>query len=59
MIGEDLIDDDEIEYDESEEDLSDIDDTELLKRLEAKYGKISDKASDEDNDEASWTSNCI
>ena len=48
--GED-IDEDDIEYEEEESDLSDIDDTELLKRLEEKYGKISDKSS-EDND---WT----
>jgi hypothetical protein len=46
------MDEDDIYEGESEE-ISDVDDEELLKRLEAKYGKISDKSS-EDND---WTSN--
>jgi hypothetical protein len=53
LIGEDL--DEELDYDESEEDLSELDDTELMKRLEAKYGKIDDRSADEDD--ASWTSN--
>ena len=46
------------EEDEIEEDISDIDDDDLMKRLEAKYGKIDDKnnKSDDDADE-SWTSN--
>lgn len=46
---------DDIEYDEecdSEE--LDVDDDELLKRLEAKYGKLESK-NDED-DEETWTS---
>lgn len=51
-----MIDEEEYDYDESEEDLSDVDDDELLKRLEAKYGKISDKANEEETDDASWTS---
>jgi aspartate beta-hydroxylase len=59
-----LIDDEEIDYDEedeeelgSEEEVSDIDDTDLMKRLEAKYGRISGENSEEDEDpDASWTS---
>ncbi|KAG5677234.1 hypothetical protein PVAND_007009 [Polypedilum vanderplanki] len=54
--GEDLLDEEEeLDYDDSEEDLSEIDDTELLKRLEAKYGKIDNKQSADDEDDASWT----
>jgi hypothetical protein len=57
FVGEELIDEDDINYDESDENLSDIDDSELLKRLEAKYGKIEDeKAENEEHDDASWTS---
>lgn len=42
---------------ESEVDLSDIDDDELLKRLEAKYGKLDDKGDDdEDEGDEAWTS---
>lgn len=42
---------------ESEE-ISDIDDDDLMKRLEAKYGKISGQNSeDEEDPDASWTSN--
>lgn len=52
-LGEEFIDEDDIDYGEESEEISDVDDEELLKRLEAKYGKISDKSS-EDND---WTSN--
>jgi hypothetical protein len=52
-----LIDEEECDYDESEE-LSDIDDADLLKRLEAKYGSIKDKPSD-DEDEGTWTSNLM
>lgn len=60
-IDEELIDDEEVDYEdemESEEDLSDIDDDDLMKRLEAKYGKISGENSDEEDEpDASWTSN--
>jgi hypothetical protein len=61
-----LIDEEEIDYDEEEElasdeeeeDLgSDIDDTDLMKRLEAKYGKISGENSEDDDDPDAWTSN--
>lgn len=42
---------------ESEE-ISDIDDDDLMKRLEAKYGRISGQNSEEEEDpDASWTSN--
>lgn len=64
---EELIDEEEIEYDEElgeeeeeleSEEISEIDDTDLMKRLEAKYGKISGENSDEDEDpDGSWTSN--
>lgn len=49
----------EIDYSnelESEE-ISDIDDTELMKRLEAKYGKISGENSEDEDDPDAWTSN--
>jgi len=37
--------------------MSDIDDDDLMKRLEAKYGRISDKNSDEsDAPDETWTS---
>lgn len=59
---EELIDEEEIDYDEEEElesdEGSDIDDDDLMKRLEAKYGKISgENSEDEDDPDASWTSN--
>lgn len=61
---EELIDEEEIDYDDEEElgsdeeEVSDIDDTDLMKRLEAKYGKISgENSEDEDDPDASWTSN--
>lgn len=62
---EELIDEEEIDYDdeedlgsEEEEEVSDIDDTDLMKRLEAKYGKISGENSEDDDDpDADWTSN--
>lgn len=63
LIDEEVVDGEEIDYEdeeslESEEDLSDIDDDDLMKRLEAKYGKISGENSEDDEDpEASWTSN--
>lgn len=61
-------DDEELDYGEEEEeelgseemsDIEDVDDSELLKRLEAKYGKISGENSDEvdEDPEGSWTSN--
>lgn len=49
----------EDEEEEEEEDInSELDDTDLMKRLEAKYGKISGDVSseDEDPDYQSWTS---
>lgn len=54
----DELDEEDIEYDDSEE-ISDVDDTDLLKRLEEKYGRIDsgDKSNEEENDDASWTSN--
>lgn len=57
-----LFPDDDIELEEdeieSETNLSEIDDTELMVRLEAKYGKITGDMSseDEDPDYQSWTS---
>lgn len=55
-----MIDEEEIDYDDeelgSEEEVSDIDDTDLMKRLEDKYGKISGESEDEDDPDA-WTSN--
>lgn len=57
---EELDDDDEDEEHGSEEELSDVDDTDLMKRLESKYGKLPDaRDSDEDGgaDDKSWTSN--
>lgn len=59
---EELIEDDYEDEMESEE-ISDVDNDDLMKRLEAKYGKISEQNSDqeqepEDEDpDASWTSN--
>ena len=55
-----MIDEEEIDYDDeeelgSEEEVSDIDDTDLMKRLEDKYGKISGESDDEDDPDA-WTS---
>lgn len=49
-IDDDLLDD---------EDISDVDDTELMNRLEAKYGRLPAKEyeSDEDPDEPTWTRN--
>jgi hypothetical protein len=59
QTGDELMDEDDFDYEPSDEDLSDIDDSELLKRLEAKYGKISDKSNEEENDDGSWTSKCL
>ena len=57
------MDEDDLDYEQSDdEDLSDIDDSDLLNRLEAKYGKISsnnDKSNEEENDDSSWTSKCF
>lgn len=49
---------DEEEYEEEEAELSDVDDYDLMKRLEEKYGKIKEPThhSDEDEDDPSWTS---
>lgn len=62
MTDEELVDEEEIDYEdeemESEEELSDIDDDDLMKRLEAKYGKISgENSEDEDDPDGTWTSN--
>lgn len=56
---EELIDEEEIDYEDEvdSEDLSDIDDDDLMKRLEAKYGKISGENSEDDDDPEAWTSN--
>lgn len=60
LSDEELIDDDYEDEIESEE-ISDVDDDDLMKRLEAKYGKISGENSEDEPDEedpdASWTSN--
>lgn len=52
-------DDDDEEDDEEGQDVSDVDDTELMNRLEAKYGKLPAKEfeSDEDPDDPTWTRN--
>lgn len=59
--AEDEVDpDDEGELDEDEEELSEeIDDSELMLRLDAKYGKLPPREyeSDEDSEDASWTRN--
>lgn len=58
---EELDDDDEDEEHVSEEELSDVDDTDLMKRLETKYGKLPDTSHSDDDgvadDDKSWTSN--
>lgn len=58
MMDEEEIDyDDEEELGSEEEEVSDIDDTDLMKRLEAKYGKISGENSEDEDDPDAWTSN--
>jgi hypothetical protein len=53
-----MLDEEEIEYEEDSEDLSEVDDDDLMKRLEAKYGKISgENSEDEEDPDGSWTSN--
>ncbi|XP_075165244.1 aspartyl beta-hydroxylase isoform X1 [Haematobia irritans] len=56
---DDLIDDDDEDDEEEDEEMSDIDDTELMNRLEAKYGKLPAKEyeSDEDPEDPTWTRN--
>lgn len=48
---------------EEEEEISDVDDTELMKRLEAKYGKLpktyEDEPSDNEEEDPTWTSNFL
>lgn len=58
LDDEDLLDDDDESVEEGE-DASDVDDTELMKRLEAKYGKLpaNEYESDEDPEDPSWTRN--
>ncbi|XP_054089651.1 uncharacterized protein LOC105209240 isoform X2 [Zeugodacus cucurbitae] len=58
---EDEVDEDEDEEEDDDllddEDISDVDDTELMNRLEAKYGRLPAKEyeSDEDPDDPTWT----
>lgn len=57
---EELDDDDEDVEPGSEEELSDVDDADLMKRLESKYGKLPDTNDSDDDgaaDDKSWTSN--
>lgn len=50
------MDDEELDYSqEYSDEVSDIDDTDLLKRLDEKYGKISERNSEEND----WTSKYI
>ncbi|XP_037922574.1 aspartyl/asparaginyl beta-hydroxylase isoform X3 [Hermetia illucens] len=60
------IEDEEEEYDDEEEiysgseedadeDISDVDDNDLMRRLEEKYGKLPDQQYDSDEEEESWT----
>lgn len=66
---EDVEEEQEIEYDEEDyegsdyeaEELSDVDDSDLMKRLEEKYGKLpqlSDRE-DEEEEDKTWTSNFL
>ncbi|KAI8128539.1 Aspartyl/asparaginyl beta-hydroxylase [Lucilia cuprina] len=58
LDDDDLLDDDDEDLEEGDdEDVSDVDDTELMNRLEAKYGKLPAKEyeSDEDPDDPTWT----
>lgn len=60
-IGDEEEEEEEIaeeEYEEEEAELSDVDDYDLMKRLEEKYGKIKEPThqSDEEEDDPSWTS---
>uniref|UniRef100_A0A1A9WNW3 Aspartyl/asparaginy/proline hydroxylase domain-containing protein n=1 Tax=Glossina brevipalpis TaxID=37001 RepID=A0A1A9WNW3_9MUSC len=57
VLDEDDILNDNDDLDEEEDDVSEVDDTELMNRLEAKYGKLPAKEyeSDEDPDDPSWT----
>lgn len=62
LADEEMVDEEEIDYEDemdSEEisDIDDVDDDDLMKRLEAKYGKISGENSEEDDDPDAWTSN--
>ncbi|XP_032292335.1 aspartyl/asparaginyl beta-hydroxylase isoform X3 [Drosophila virilis] len=49
--------DDELISDEEEDEISDVDDAELMSRLEAKYGRLPAKEyeSDPDSDDPTWT----
>lgn len=51
------MDEEELDYSQEEysDEISDIDDTDLLKRLDEKYGKISGRNSEEND----WTSKYI
>ncbi|XP_055916315.1 aspartyl/asparaginyl beta-hydroxylase isoform X3 [Eupeodes corollae] len=57
MLEEEEEEDDIGDDEEDEEDLSDVDDSELMNRLEAKYGRLPAKEfeSDEDVEDQSWT----
>ncbi|KAM7346106.1 uncharacterized protein ACRADG_012098 [Cochliomyia hominivorax] len=60
LDDDDLLDDDDDDLEEADdEEVSDVDDTELMNRLEAKYGKLPAKEyeSDEDPDDPTWTRN--
>ncbi|XP_037940827.1 midasin isoform X2 [Teleopsis dalmanni] len=54
---EDEVEIDEDILDEASDEISDVDDTELMNRLEAKYGRLPTKEyeSDEDPDDPTWT----
>lgn len=59
--SDDEVYDNDIEEEEGDEDISDVDDHELMKRLEEKYGKLPkrpDAEDEEDNDDIdpTWTS---
>lgn len=59
ILDEELVEEEEIDYEDEldSEDLSEVDDDDLMKRLEAKYGKISGENSEDEDDPDAWTSN--
>lgn len=59
ILDEEIVDEEEVDYEDEldSEDLSEVDDDDLMKRLEAKYGKISGENSEDDDDPDAWTSN--
>lgn len=52
-------DDDDAEITDEEDEISDVDDSDLMNRLDAKYGRLPSKEyeSDPDSDDPSWTRN--